>query len=83
MFFWKMNNPRSAADYEICFQKMMKYQEEINDQIKVAFDTIMSLGYQMNTDYWDDYLHSPEDIDGSSTDQRWNKNTLRLMQNDI
>lgn len=61
----------------------MNAQVQINDQIKIAFDAIMSLGYQMNTDFWDDYLHSPEDIDGSSTDQRWNKNTLRLMQTDI
>jgi len=66
-----MNNPQMNA------------QVQINDQIKLAFDAIMSLGYQMNTDFWDDYLHSPEDIDGSSTDQRWNKNTLRLMQTDI
>ena len=78
-----MNNPHTAADYEICCQKMMKHQAEINDQIKAAFDTIISLGCQMNTDFWDDHLHSLEDIDGSSTDQRWNKNTLFLMQNDI
>ena len=56
---------------------------QINDQISAAFDKIMSIGYQMDTDFWDDYLHSPEDIDGSSTDQRWNKNTLRSMQADI
>ncbi len=66
-----MNNPQMNA------------QEEINDQINIALGTIMLIGYQMNIDFWDDYLHSPEDIDGSSTDQRWNKNTLRLMQNDI
>lgn len=79
----RLEKPHTAAEYEICFQKMMKYQAEINDQIKKAFDTIMSLGNQMNTDFWDDYLHSPEDINGRSTDERWNKNTLRLMQNDI
>ena len=56
---------------------------QINDQIKAAFDKIMLIGFQMDTDFWDDYLHSPEDIDGSSTDQRWNKNTLRSMQDDI
>ena len=56
---------------------------QINDQIKTAFDKIMLIGFQMDTDFWDDYLHSPEDIDGSSTDQRWNKNTLRSMQADI
>jgi len=78
-----MNNPHTAAEYEICYQKMMKYQEEINDQIKVAFDIIMSLGNQEDIDLWDDHLHSPDDIDGSSTDERWNKNTLRGMQNDI
>jgi len=66
-----MNNPQMNA------------QEEINDQINIAFGTIMLIGYQINIDFWDDYLHSPRDIDGSSTDQRWNKNTLRLMQNDI
>jgi len=78
-----MNNPHTAAEYEICYQKMMKYQEEINDQIEVAFATIMSLGNQGDIDLWDDHLHSPDDIDGSSTDERWNKNTLRGMQNDI
>jgi hypothetical protein len=56
---------------------------QINDQIKAAFDKIMLIGFQMDTDFWDDYLHSPEDIDGSSTDQRWNENTLRSMQDDI
>ena len=56
---------------------------QINDQIKTAFDKIMLIGFQMDTDFWDDYLHSPEDIDGSSTDQRWNENTLRSMQDDI
>ena len=56
---------------------------QINDQIKTAFDKIMLIGSQMDTDFWDYYLHSPEDIDGSSTDQRWNKNTLRVMQDDI
>jgi len=78
-----MNNPHTAAEYEICYQEMMKYQESINDQIEAAFATIVSLGYQEDIDFWDEHLHSPEDIDGSSTDQRWNKNTLRLMQNDI
>jgi len=78
-----MNNPRSAADWEICLQKMMNAQAVINEQIKIAFDTTMSLGCQMDTDFWGDYLHSPEDIDGSSTAQRWNKNTLILMQQDI
>ena len=56
---------------------------QINDQIKTAFDKIMLIGFQMDTDFWDDYLHSPEDIDGSSTDQRWNENTLRSMQDNI
>ena len=54
-----------------------------NDQIKTAFDKIMLIGFQMDIDFWDDYLHCPEDIDGSSTDQRWKKNTLRSMQDDI
>ena len=58
-------------------------QNKINDQIKAAFDHIMLIGFQMDTNFWDDYLHSPEDIDGSSTDQRWNKNTLRCMHADI
>ena len=56
---------------------------QINAQIKTAFDKIMLIGFQMDTDFWDDYLHSPEDIDGSSTDQRWNENTLRSMQDNI
>jgi len=78
-----MNNPHTAAEYEICYQQMMKYQAEINDQIEAAFDTIKSLGNQEVIDNWDEHLHSPEDINGRSTDERWNKNTLRLMQNDI
>jgi len=78
-----MNNPHTAAEYEICYQQMMKYQEKINDQIEVAFATILSLGNQEDIDFWDEHLHSPRDIDGSSIDQRWNKNTLQAMQNDI
>jgi hypothetical protein len=61
----------------------MNAQAEINDQIKIAFDKMMLIGDQMNTDFWNDWLHSEEDIEGESTNQRWNKNTLRHMQNDI
>lgn len=78
-----MNNPHTAAEYELCYQEMRKYQEKINDQIEVAFATIKSLGNQELIDRWDEHLHSPEDINGRSTDERWRKSTLLGMQNDI
>jgi hypothetical protein len=76
----QMNNPKTAADWKICAQEMMKYQAKINYQIKVAFAVIMSLGNQEDIDFWDDHLHSPEDINGRTTDERWNKTTLRGLQ---
>ena len=78
-----MNYPKTAEEWTLWRSYQCARQEKINDQIKVAFDKIMLIGFQMDTDFWDYYLHSPEDIDGSSTDQRWNKTTVRCMQDDI
>ena len=78
-----MNYPKTAEEWTFWRSNQRARQTKINDQIKTAFDKIMLIGFQIDIDFWDDYLHSSKDIDGSSTDQRWNKNTLRSMQDDI
>ena len=78
-----MNYPKTAEEWTFWRSNQRARQTKINDQIKTAFDKIMLIGFQIDTDFWDDYLHFPEDINGSSTDQRWNKNTLFCMREQI
>ena len=74
-----MNYPKTAD--EMTSQRAI--QAAINDQIEAAFDEIVRIGYKYDPMFWDDYLHAPRAIDGLSTDERWNENTLRYMQDDI
>jgi hypothetical protein len=61
----------------------MNNQTKINQQIKLALDKLARLDADMLVGYWDDYLHSPRDIDGIQLNRRWNKITLAAMLEDI
>ena len=78
-----MNYPKTADEWISHGSSQRKKQRALNKKIKAAFDEIVRIGYECDPIFWDDYLHSPRDIDGSSTDQRWNENTLSCMEDAI
>lgn len=78
-----MNYPKTEADWILWGADQFKIQQQLNAQIETAFQKIKLLGDQFTTAFWDDHLHSPREIDGRSTEERWNKITLGGMQADI